>query len=283
MTTQSPFNSLALSGDAPGLIGPLESRLDFTTRGYHDVPMVVPGSSVGACAIYDTVNRMLARGATPRFMTASFVVGDSIPASKLRYVAGQAAEAAVQSEVEFTSVETIVTDRPPRHGIGVTLSAIGEMRPAVEWSPACLRPGDAVIVTGEVGAHGAALSQSIDNALFLPPVLTDAAPLVDVVHEIQNVAASGIRMMYYPADGLASAVREIERMSGLKIACDASRVPVRGVVAEAARVLGKSPLELATASAMIVIVPSSQADETVAAARRSAYGSSAAVIGTVRG
>lgn len=281
MDERTIFKSLQNRGDVPGLIGPLDAKLDILTRAYFDLPLSVPGASAGALAVNDICNRLLARGATPRFLTGAFVMSDSLAPERAAEVAEAARAASVQAEAEFASVDTEVSDRGPRYGLGMTLTAVGEMRPDNSWSPDCLLSDDAVILTGPAGAHCLAELEAAEGFLFVPPVVDDSASLGDVVHALERTVGSNVRMMYYPAEGVGPAAEAIERLSGARLDIDADAVPVKKEVRAAAATIGMSIMRAATSGAMIVVVAREVADEALAAIRRSEHGRYAAVVGYV--
>lgn len=277
-TISALFNSLANRGDSPGLLEQLNGAPDLQTRAYYNLPAIIPGTSAGAFAVNDLCNRMLARGATPRYLGATFAIDPDMVMSKLRYVANHTAEAAVEAEVEIASADTAIVDTGLPCGIGITLTAVGEVENRAAYRGECISDGDVVIITGRAGAHGAALFEARNRSLFIPPVLSDSTSLGDVVSAIRQQAADGLRMMYYPADGVSPAMAEIEKITGRKARLHHDNVPVAPIVAAAAHSIGCSPLSLATAGAMIAIVAADKAEATLAAVRRSACGRHAAII-----
>lgn len=282
MSIKSLFNSLASAADTPGMIPPLDANLDVLSRAYYHVPAIIPGASIGAVSVNDMANRLLARGATPRYMAATVAVDPDMPASKLRYIAAAMREAAVEAEVEFTSVDTLIVDSGLPSGVAVSLTGIGETAPGGRRAPECCRPGDVLIMTGRAGAHGAALYEARHRSLFIPPVLTDSASLGDVVHNLQRVVAHDLRMLYYPAEGVIKALAAIEQLTGRQIEFTRDAAAVSSIVAAAAHVIRVSPLALDCAGAMMAVVSPDKAEEALAAARRASHGSHAAVIGHIR-
>jgi len=281
MSVKRLFERLASRGNLPGLPGTIDGVTDILTRAYYDVPAIMPGTSVGAFAINDIVNRMLARGATPRFLGATFAVSPDMSAITTRYVASHTAEAAVEAEVEIISSHAVDLDKGQQPGLAVTLTAVGEMWPPALAETRPVRPGDAVIITGRAGAHGVALYEARTRSLFIPPVLSDSASLCDVINALRRVVAEQMRLMCYPADGVIDAMAHIESVTGCKVRLDADAVPIAATVSDAARVMHRQALTLPTAGAMIAVVPEEMAEEAIEAVRREAHGSHAAVIGRI--
>lgn len=273
------FKNLAVKGDAPGLIGPLDAKLAYMSRVYYAMPTHIAGTTSGAAAVNDICNRLLAQGATPRFLAATFTISSTFTADEATTMAESIRTAAVQAEVEIASVDVAVTGEHLPSAVQMSMAAIGEQRPDCTWGFNCIRPGDVIICTGAVGTQGAALMESRLDAQFMPPVASDTASLGDIVHALQNVTPAAIRALYYPADGFSSAIEDMRAATGLDVEIDAAAVPVAPAVKAACKSVGVSAYDIECAGVMLAVVAADKADEAVAAVKRSAHGAQGAIVG----
>jgi len=81
--------------------------------------------------------------------------------------------------------------------------------------------------------------------------------------------------------GLATALNEIARQSGVGMEVVESAVPVREAVGTACELLGLDPLYVANEGKMIVIAPEGEAEAALSALKAHPLGEEAAVIGRV--
>jgi thiamine-monophosphate kinase len=114
------------------------------------------------------------------------------------------------------------------------------------------RPGDVLVVTGEIGGAGAGLltlerpdlAAGLDAALVasLRSRQLEPRPRLEAGRAL---AQSGATAMIDLSDGLGGDAVHLGRASGLGASIDASRLPLGAGVAEVAAAAGRDPLELA--------------------------------------
>ncbi|MEM9541287.1 MAG: thiamine-phosphate kinase [Cyanobacteria bacterium P01_E01_bin.42] len=120
--------------------------------------------------------------------------------------------------------------------ITVSVTALGSVSPARAIRRSAARPGDAIIVTGEHGKSKAGLELLLDPALgkSLPRDMREAlmqahqrpVPRLDVLPHLQIVPDRVPIAGMDSSDGLADAIVQICRESGVGAAIDLSAVPI---------------------------------------------------------
>jgi len=103
-----------------------------------------------------------------------------------------------------------------------------------------------------------------------------------LVQAVLTAAPGAIHTLRDPTrGGLATAVVEVARASGVAVELWEKEIPVRPEVAGACEVLGLDPLYLANEGKVIVWAEERAAEEILAVMRANEFGSEAAIIGRV--
>ncbi|WP_242419237.1 AIR synthase-related protein, partial [Frankia sp. CpI1-P] len=143
------------------------------------------------------------------------------------------------------------------------------------------RPGDVVLVSGEIGAHGVAVLSCREGLEFGTQVRSDTAPLSGLVAAMLATGADIHTLRDPTRGGLAATLNEIARGAQVGIAVTERAVPVAAPVADACSVLGLDPFAIANEGKLVAIVPAADADRVLEVMRAHPHGRDAAAIGTV--
>jgi hydrogenase expression/formation protein HypE len=257
------------------------ARLAFTTDSFVVKPLFFRGGDIGSLAVHGTVNDLAVGGARPLALSAAFILEEGFPLADLRRIADSMAQAAARAGVPIVTGDTKVVERGSGDGVYINTAGIGVVAEGVNLSAANARPGDAVILSGALGDHGAAILTQREGLELEGAILSDSAPLNGLVDAIFAVTRE-VRAMRDPTrGGLASTLNEIAAQSRVGIEVWEEAIPVHEVVRGACEVLGLDPLYVANEGKLVAIVPADRAGEIVAAMRRHPLGEEAAVIGAV--
>src|SRR5262249_22493460 len=162
-------------------------------------------------------------------------------------------------------------------------TGIGVVDPALSLAATAVRPGDPILCSGTLGDHGIAIMLARGNLELDAEVLSDTRPLTALAMALAEVAGPELRFMRDPTrGGLATALNELARDSGLGIMLWEEKIPVRPEVHGACEILGLDPLYIANEGKLVAVVAPEVAETALAALRRLPGGEEAAVIGEVR-
>jgi len=257
-------------------------RLAFTTDTFVVSPLVFPGGDIGKLAVFGTVNDLAMAGAKPAWLSAGFILEEGLPLETLRRIVASMREAAEAVGVEIVTGDTKVVDRGKGDGIFINTAGIGLVPRGVEISPARVAPGDAVLVSGDLGRHGIAIMSVREGLRFDGALESDCAPLSDMV---QALLAGGLDvhcLRDLTRGGLAAAMNEIALDARVGIELDEAAIPVAGPVASACELLGLDPLYVANEGRLAAILPAAAAPRALDILRRHPAAASAALIGQVK-
>ncbi len=258
------------------------ARLALSTDSFVVQPLFFPGGSIGALAVNGTVNDLAVSGATPQFLSASFILEEGLALSALAAIVEAMAQAAAAAGVQIVTGDTKVVERGHGDGCYINTCGVGLLRSGVAVGPRRAVPGDAVIVSGTIGDHGMAVMSVREGLEFESEIRSDCAALNGMIEEVLDAAGSQVHAMRDPTrGGLASTLNEIANASNAGVAIDEASVPVRPEVQAACELLGFDPVYVANEGKAVFFVAAEAADRVLEVLRAHPLGKDAARIGRV--
>jgi hydrogenase expression/formation protein HypE len=277
---QSP--ALAVLGDA-GLLTVGDARLALTTDTFVVRPLRFPGGSIGELAVNGTVNDLAVSGARPLALSAAVVLEEGLDADVLRAEVQAIADAAAAAGVAIIAGDTKVVERGKADGMYVCTTGIGSVDPRAALSPDAPSPGDRILVSGAIGAHGTAIMLARGDLGLEAPIESDTRPLWPAVDALLDAAGPGLRCLRDATrGGVASVLNELARAAAVAMLVSERDVPVAPAVAGAAELLGIDPMHVANEGVLVAIVAPEQAPAALDALRSVAGCEEAADIGECR-
>lgn len=268
-------NALNALGD--GAI--LDGQLAFSTDSFVVDPLFFPGGDIGKLCVCGTVNDLAMCGAEPKYLSLAFIIEEGLPTESLRRIVASIKAAAEATGVAVVTGDTKVVERGRGDGVYITTSGIGVVRyPGLV--PERMRPGDAVLISGTAGDHGAAVMLARD-ALMEGEIRSDCAALNGLVRAVLESGAE-VRVLRDPTrGGVATTLCEFAESAALGIELDEAAIPVRRDVSAACALLGLDPLYCANEGKMLAVVAAKDEERALAAMRSVPEGKNAAIIGRV--
>ncbi len=257
------------------------SRLAMTTDSYVVRPIFFPGGDIGSLAIHGTVNDLAMSGARPLYLTSSFIIEEGLPMETLWRVVRSMREAADTCGVQIVTGDTKVVERNGQSGLFINTAGIGVREYPGEILPQKVQPGDAVIVSGDLGRHGMAIMAVREGLQFESTIESDSAPVHEPVLALLKAGIEIHCLRDLTRGGLASALNEIAEAAGVKIAIEEKIIQVREDVHAACEMLGLDPLHVANEGRFIAFVAPNDAGRAVAILRNHTVSREAVLAGTV--
>jgi hydrogenase expression/formation protein HypE len=258
-------------------------ELAVTTDSFVVKPIRFPGGSIGELAVNGTVNDLAVAGAHPLALTLSLVLEEGLAADELRQEVEAIARAAEEAGVEIVAGDTKVVERGHCDSMYVTTTGIGRLDPRARLSPTSLRPGDRILLSGPVGAHGVAIMLARGEFELAAAVESDTRPLWPAVDALLEAAGGALRCIRDATrGGVASVLNELARASGVAAVVREAAVPVQPAVAGACEILGIDPMYVANEGTLVAFVAPEAADDALAALRSAPGCAEAAEIGEVK-
>jgi hydrogenase expression/formation protein HypE len=278
------FASPALDalGDA-GMLTVDGTGLALTTDAFVVTPLRFPGGSIGELAVNGTVNDLAMAGARPQALSLSLILEEGLEAEVLRAEVEAIARAAHDAGVAIVTGDTKVVERGHADQMYVTTAGVGRVDARASLSPAALRPGDHLLLSGPVGRHGTAIMLARGEFELAAEVVSDTCSLCPAVDALLTAAGPSLRCIRDATrGGVASVLNELARSSGVAVLVREAAVPVTPPVVGACEILGIDPLYIANEGKLVAFVAPEAADDALAALRLVPGCENAAEIGEVR-
>jgi hydrogenase expression/formation protein HypE len=279
-------NATLLAGDDAAVIPAaelLEHGVDLAISVDSHVvhPLFFPGGDIGQLSVCGTVNDLAMVGARPLWIAASFILEEGFPRDELERIVRSMRAAADEAGVTVVAGDTKVTERGKVDGVYITTTGVGAVPPGRRARGANVQPGDAVLLNGTLGDHGIAVLAARGELAFHTRIESDTAPLNHLVEGMYSTGASIHAMRDPTRGGLAAALNELARQSGVTIVLDEASIPVRPEVEAACEMLGFDPMHVANEGKLIAFVPHVDEESVLAAMRNDPRGRDARLIGRV--
>ena len=275
------FENPYLTADDAAVLPAPVGRMAMTTDGFIVSPWEFPGGNVGRLSVCGTVNDLACMGARPLYMTCACVIEEGFPLASLEKITASLAETAKEAGVALVAGDTKVAGRGQVDGIFITTTGVGEILPGAELSGRYAKPGDAILVTGDIGRHGAAILLSRNEFGIGADIESDDAPLFDAVEAMLGVTKDIHVIRDATRGGVGTVLYEIAAESDVGIRIKRDAVPVAPAVEGLTGMLGLEPLYLACEGRMVVIAPKEKAEALIEVLRGGKYTGGAAVIGEI--
>ena len=260
---------------------PAGARLVLATDAHVVSPLFFPGGDIGALAVHGTINDVAMMGATPLYLTASFILEEGFPLADLERIVASLARASRDAGVPVVTGDTKVVEQGKGDGVFISTTGLGWLRPDLTLSGSRAAPGDAVLVSGPIGDHGMAIMSQRESLSFQAPILSDSAPLHGLAAALLDSGVTVKTLRDPTRGGLGTTLNEIAAQSGVGMMVEEGAIPVRPAVAAACELLGLDPLYCACEGRMVVVVAGEDGERALAALRAHPQGREAARIGTV--
>ena len=278
---EAHFRNPLFTADDAAILEVEPGKLAMSTDGFIVSPYEFPGGNVGKLSICGTVNDLSCMGAKPLYLTCAFVIEESFPMDKLEEIAAAMEKTAAEAGVRIVAGDTKVAGKGQVDGVFITTTGIGRIMDGVKTGGALAKPGDAVIVTGDVGRHGCTILLARNEYGIEADVDSDCAPLWGTVESVLDAANDVHVIRDATRGGVGTVLYEIAEQSKVGVRINAESVPVDGAVRGVCGMLGLEPLYLACEGRLVIICPREEADKVLEVLHQGKYSQNAAIIGEI--
>ncbi len=273
----SAFKDETLSRMEDSAVVPGSGQIAVTTDSFVVTPLVFRGGDIGRLCVCGTVNDLLMRGAVPKYLTCGFILEEGLEISILKRIVQSLADTAAEAGVRIIAGDTKVVEGSG--GLFINTTGVGFVPGGIDIAAANAREGDAILVSGTMGDHHAAILG--ERLAIESDIASDCAPLGEIV---QGLIGAGIHvhtLRDVTRGGLATVLKELAESSGKQFVVEEDSVPVSAKVRSFCGLLGLDPLYMGNEGKLVAIVPQEEAQRALEIMRGAKYGENAAIIGSV--
>jgi hydrogenase expression/formation protein HypE len=259
------------------------ARIAITADSFVVSPLQFRGGSIGELAVNGTVNDLAVSGARAQALVVTFVLEAGLPTEVLEAEVRAMGRAASAAGVEIAGGDTKVVEHGKADRMYITTAGVGRPLAELQLSARSARPGDVVLLSGPIGDHGITILLARGELDLDADLCSDTRPVIGMVEAVAAAAGPGLRWMRDPTrGGVATALNEFARDSGMSVLIFEDRVPVRDEVRGACELLGLDPLHIANEGQFLAVVAPEYGDAALEALRAAPGGEEARIIGELR-
>lgn len=268
----------------------------FSTDSHTVHPLIFPGGDIGSLAVAGTVNDLSVLGATPLALSAGLIIEEGFSLQTFETIVEKMGLCAKEAHVPIITGDTKVVEKGAIQEFMINTSGIGKRSKMLDdnidevkrfrpfdkrWLlDSCLKPGDKLLLSGNIGEHGIALLSFREGYGFETQVTSDVAPVNDLMK--QALLVGGLVSAKDPTrGGLANTVNEFSEKSQIGVMLYEESIPIPSGVQAACDMLGLDPLQIGNEGKVVLGVVKEKAEEVLSTIRKHPLGKHAAIIGEV--
>lgn len=253
----------------------INGKIAYSTDTFVVTPVIFKGGDIGKLSICGTVNDLLMMGADPKYITCGFILEEGLEIETLETIVASMGKMAKEAGVKIVAGDTKVIEG--NGGLYINTSGIGLIQENRNISASNCKPGDAIILSGNLGDHHACILSARMN--MNNNIKSDSACLADITYSLFNNGIRVSTMRDVTRGGLGTVLNEIAEKSLCNIEINETSIPMDEEVQAFSEILGLEPLYMANEGKMIAIVNGEDGEKALQAMRKTKNGSNAKIIG----
>ncbi len=257
-------------------------RPAFTTDSFTVTPLFFPGGDIGKLSVCGTCNDLAMMGAKPRYLSLSVVIEEGFEVRHLEKIVRSLKKELTINDAIVVSGDTKVVPKGSVDGLFINTSGIGE-RQCEGIGVNAIRPGDVIIVSRDIGRHGAAIFAAREGMELQSSLQSDCASLWPQVASLLEAGICPHALRDATRGGLAAVLNEWAEANNLCIEIDEEEIPVSEEVRGICELLGLEPTFLANEGSFVMAIDPSDVALTLEILEAFEGGEMAMRIGEVGG
>lgn len=255
-------------------------RLAFTTDSFTVSPIFFDGGDIGKLSICGTCNDLAMMGAKPTYMTCAVIVEEGFSVEELEKIVRS-----MKKELELNGAlivcgDTKVVPRGSVDKIFINTTGVGVVQKS-GISSNSVSEEDMIIVSNEIGKHGATIFANREGMEFSSNLQSDCTSLWPLVEKLLSEGIAITAMRDATRGGVAAVLNEWAKQSKVCIEVNEETIPVSDEVRGICEILGFEAYNLANEGTFVLAVKRSDAERAVEVLKTFEEGSKASIIASV--
>lgn len=231
--------------------------------------------NIGKLCVCGSVNDVLMVGAEPEFLSLAFIIEEGLSVEKLDKIAQSIKKECDKAGVQVVCGDTKVVPKGKGDEIYINTTAFGRIIRACETKN--IRQGLSVLVSGDIGRHGAAVL--VQRNALEASVKSDCKCLKDEVMSLLRENVDVVAMRDATRGGLSAVLNEWARQSGLDIVIFEEKIIIKDEVKGICELFGYEAYELANEGTFVLCVEKAHEQRALQILQK--FNKNASIIGEV--
>ena len=258
----------------------VEKKIAFTTDSFTVSPIFFNGGDIGKLAIAGTVNDLAMMGAKPLYLSSAFMIEEGLPFEELEEIVKSMAAELEKSGAKIVCGDTKVVPKGSLDKIFINTAGIGEVLKE-DISVLNLQEADVIIVSGDVGRHGATVLMEREGLEVSADLQSDCETLWPAIEDLINKNISISAMRDATRGGLSAVLNEWAESSDVCLEIEESAVQISDEVRGICEMFGFEAMDFANEGTFILSVSPMHATLALDILKKHEFCKNAAVIGRV--
>lgn len=256
------FNNEILSRDEDAATLPLSANTAMTTDSFTVSPHFFAGGNIGSLAVAGTCNDLAMVGAKPEYLSCSFIIEEGTDFKELEAIVDSMVEELATIDAKVVCGDTKVVPKGSADKVFINTTGVGRVMQA-GISARGIQSGDAILVSGDVGRHGACILAARESLRLEHDMTSDCAVLWPVVDALikQNIEIRAMRDA--TRGGISAVMNEWCQSSNIQLMLQEEHIPVDDMVKGVCELFGFEPYDLANEGTFVIAVPQEFTQQTL--------------------
>ena len=230
-----------------------DGKLAFTTDSFTVSPLFFPGGDIGKLAVCGTCNDLAMMGAKPKYMTCSVIIEEGFSTRDLEKIVKS-----MKNELEINgaivvSGDTKVVPRGSVDKLFINTTGIGVIEHK-GISASALKEGMSILVSRDVGTHGATIFAAREGIELESSLKTDCASLYPQVKALVDANINIVALRDATRGGVSAVLNEWAKSSDVCVEIEEETIPVQEEVKGICEMLGFEAVDLANEGTFVLTV-----------------------------